>query len=341
MECDLGHLLFQVLKAYFCRFQISRIALIATLRRWAGLGLGLLFGCSPSPTQEGPAETVSIRVVATTSLAADLARSVLPEVFVVEGLMGPGTDPHLYKSTQGDLKALREADALVHTGLQLEGKLGQIFEKQRSEKPVSRLSDGIPVSALIKSSGFADGYDPHFWMDPQRWADAAAQLSQDFQKAYPEHAQSIEARFQRYRAELEALDREVETAVAGLPDSARWLVTTHDAFNYFGKRYGIQVRSLQGFSTAADFGVKDVRDLVDFVIAQNIAAVFVENIVSSRSLDAVVEGCRSKGFILNLGSSLYTDALGPTGAEADTYLKMIRVNTRSIVHALQSPSIES
>lgn len=298
-------------------------------------------GCAPSADPKDIDRSGKIHVLATTSLAADLAQAVLPDVFQVEGLMGPGTDPHLYKSTQGDLTALRRADALVHTGLQLEGKLGQIFEKQRSDKPVCRLSDGLDSTSLIKSSGFADGYDPHFWMDPRLWMSAAVQLSADFQKAYPQHAQDIEAAFQRYKAELDVLDGEVEQAVAQLPDSARWIVTTHDAFNYFGRRYGMQVRSLQGFSTAADFGVKDVRDLVDFVIAHKIAAVFVENIVSSRSLDAVVEGCKSKGFMLNLGPSLYTDALGPTGGEADTYLKMIRVNTRSIVQSLQSPPLES
>ena len=299
--------------------------------------MGMVMGCSQAPKSESE----GIKVLATTGLAADLARNVLPAAFEVEGLMGPGTDPHLYKSTEGDIRAMRAADALVYTGLQLEGKLGEVFETQRSDKAVVKLSAGLSASSLIKSNGFADGYDPHFWMNPLLWSQAAGELAEVFSKAYPEHAAEIDQKWKRYQQRLDSLDRSIRDQAASVPAHRRVIVTTHDALNYYAAHYGFEVRSLQGFSTAADFGVRDISELVDFVIERKIPAVFVENIVSSRSLDAVIQACESRGYALVLGGSFYTDALGPKGSEAENYIEMISLNTSVLVKALSEDPLAS
>ncbi len=279
-----------------------------------------------------------IQVLATTGLAADLARNVLPSEFHVAGLMGPGTDPHLYKSTEGDIRAMRSADALVYTGLRLEGKLGEVFGGQNKQKTVVELSAGLDSLALINSQGFADGFDPHFWMDPVLWAQSAKELARVFSEDYPAHSEQIALKLKHYLGRLDSLDRAVALQIAVLPANRRVIVTTHDALNYYAAHYDLEVRSLQGFSTAADFGVRDITELVNFIIERKIPAVFVENIVSSRSLDAVIQGCESQGYPVKLGGSFYTDALGPAGSEAENYIEMIALNTAVLVKALETQS---
>ena len=295
----------------------------------------LLASCAPKNSNEQLEEqTASPTVIATTSLVADLVAQISPKGIQVKGLMGPGTDPHLYKPTFSDYEAIEASNYLVLSGMHLEGKMAEVMMGLQSQKNVYELSSSFDEADKIKSNDFADGHDPHFWMDVQLWKKAAEHCSLELKKWFPEHADSIGWYTQNYLEELQQLHEDIEEWTAGIPVERRVIITSHDALNYYARAFQYEVRSLQGFSTAAEFGLKDVRDLVDFIIAEEIPAVFVENIVSDQALNAVVEGCKERGWQVRIGGSLFTDALGEKGSGADTYVGMLRHNAQTMKAAL-------
>lgn len=295
----------------------------------------LLASCAPKNSNEQSEEQTALpTVIATTSLVADLVSQISPKSIRVKGLMGAGTDPHLYKPTFSDYEAIEYSSYLVLSGMHLEGKMAEVMMGLQSQKNVYELSSSFDEADKIKSNDFADGHDPHFWMDVQLWKKAAEHCSLELKKWFPEHADSIAWYTQNYLKELQQLHEDIEEWTAGIPEEKRVIITSHDALNYYARAYRYEVRSLQGFSTAAEFGLKDVKDLVDFIIAEEIPAVFVENIVSDQALNAVVEGCKEKGWQVKIGGSLYTDALGEKGSGADTYIGMLRHNAQTMKAAL-------
>lgn len=300
------------------------------------LFIGLLFtSCAPKNSGEQTTEpSAAPTIIATTSLVADLVSHISPKGIQVKGLMGAGTDPHLYKPTFSDYEAIESSNYLILSGLHLEGKMAEVMMGLQSSKNVYELSSPFQVDDKIKSNDFADGYDPHYWMDVRLWKKAAKHCSLELKKWFPEQADSIEWYTQNYLDELQQLHSAIEDWTAGIPEEKRVIITSHDALNYYARAYRYEVRSLQGFSTAAEFGLKDVKDLVDYIIEEEIPAVFVENIVSDQALNAVVEGCKERGWQVKIGGSLYTDALGEKGSGADTYIGMLRHNAQTMKAAL-------
>ena len=282
----------------------------------------------------------SQEIIATTSIVADMLQNLCPPEIEVKGLMGPGTDPHLYKPTFSDYEAIRAADHLVLSGLHLEGKMADVMLGMKGEKHVLELAEPFIEADKIKNNDFADGHDPHYWMDIGLWKKAAAACGKTLESWFPDHQEAISSNTRAYIKELEQLEEEVKQATANIPEEQRLIITSHDALNYYARAYGYRVRSLQGFSTAAEFGLKDVSDLVDFIIAEKVPAVFVENIVSDQALNAVVQGCKEKNWRVVIGGSLYTDALGEEGSGADSYTGMIRHNTKTISTALSANTVE-
>lgn len=298
--------------------------------------LALAAGCRPSAEGRGRAEGAPLRIVATTGMVADAAAAVAGELGTVEALMGPGVDPHYYKASQGDVGRLRGADAVVHNGLHLEGRMQEVLEALGREKPVVALADGLPAERLrrVGSAGDAAVHDPHVWFDLDLWSEGIAHLAAELGRAWPEHADAFAANAAAYRAELAALDARLRAAAATVPPEHRVLVTSHDAFSYWGRAYGFEVLGLQGVSTVAEVGLRDLSDLVDTLCARRVPAVFVESSVSPRAIRSVVEGCRRRGRELAVGGELYSDAMGDAGTPEGTFPGMVTHNMRTVVSAL-------
>jgi manganese/zinc/iron transport system substrate-binding protein len=308
---------------------VTRVAAIVCLALVAG-------GCSKE--SEGPAQTSfsgrEVRVVATTSMVTDLVERVGGERVEVEGLMGPGVDPHLYKASEGDVIALADADAVFYNGLHLEAKVAEVFERMGDRVRTFAVTDGIPRAELEAPPAFAGNYDPHVWFDVGLWRQALAQVRDDLSALDHEHASTYRRNAARYDRELAALDRWVRAETARVPVEKRALVTAHDAFNYFGRAYGFDVRGLQGISTASEAGTADVRELAEFIAERGIPAIFVESSVSPRAIQAVREAVRARGFDVGIGDPLFSDAMGDPGTLEGTYPGMVRHNVRAIVSGL-------
>jgi manganese/zinc/iron transport system substrate-binding protein len=310
---------------------MRRLVLVAAATLLAG-------ACAPASTDSRPLAERPVRIVATTSLVADLARQIGGDRVEVHGLMGPGVDPHLYRARESDVQRMVGADLILYNGLHLEGKMGDVLEQMRGRGvAVAAVAEAIPDSLLLSADGGNGVADPHVWMDVARWAHAARAAADALAALDPTHADAYRARAAAYRARLDTLDAEVRDRIASLPPARRVLVTAHDAFTYFGDAYGVDVRGLQGISTAAEAGTADVRALADFVAERGVPALFVESSVPPRSIEAVLAAIQARGAEVRLGGSLYSDALGDAASGADTYEGMIRHNVTTIVDALGGP----
>ena len=301
----------------------------------AVLGLALLGGCGRAETAGGGLED-GIQAVATTSIVADAVREVGGARVEVISLMGPGVDPHLYRASEGDVARMTGADIVFYNGFHLEGRMAELFGEmaQRGVRTVA-IAEAIEESALMRPPEFEGAYDPHVWMDVSLWQLAVRRAASALAELDPANAAEYQANAQAYLERLEALDGYVRQRVAEVPADMRVLVTAHDAFNYFGRSYGFEVRGLQGISTVAEPGTADVQDLARYVSERRIPALFVETSVSPRSIEAVQAAVRARGFEVTVGGNLYSDALGGEGSGADTYESMIRHNVDTIVDALR------
>lgn len=292
----------------------------------------LLIACNSTQTNTG---NRPLQLVATTGMLADALKNIAGDKAEVLAMMGPGVDPHLYKATQGDLEKLRKADMVFYNGLHLEGKMGEVLEKLGRTKPVIAVGERLPETGLRKAAGFVGAYDPHIWFDVELWAAAVQQISNVLQEQDPTNKDFYESNTKTYLEKLTQLNQQLLARVASIPQPQRVLVTAHDAFGYFGRRYNIEVRGLQGISTTAEFGLRDVEDLVRFISERKIKAIFVESSVSPKSIEAVVEGCKARGHVVRIGGTLYSDAMGAPGTDAGTYIGMVTANVNTIVEALK------
>lgn len=300
-----------------------------------GMALLLLTGCcSPSSNQE-ETEPGRLRIVTTTGILKDAVEHIVGDRAEVVSLMGPGVDPHLYKATQGDVRKLSRADVIVYNGLHLEGKMGEVLKKLSRYKTVIAAAEGIPETRLRKLPALQESYDPHIWFDVELWKEAVLFLSRQIQERDPKNQDFYQTQAAAYAHELDSLDAWVKQEIASIPEQQRILITAHDAFGYFGDAYGMQVRGLQGISTVSDYGLRDVSSLVSYIVEHRIKALFVETSVSQRSIEAVLEGSRSRGHPVQLGGTLYSDALGAEHTPAGTYTGMVKANVQTIVNALR------
>jgi manganese/zinc/iron transport system substrate-binding protein len=294
----------------------------------------LLSACSGQDVQLDSKGQRQLRVVATTGMVADLVRAVGGERVDVKFLMGPGVDPHLYKASEGDLRALEKADIIFYNGLHLEAGLARVLERMSSYRTTVAIGDSIERAALLSPPEFQGSYDPHVWFDVALWKSTIGMVTQTLSEFDPGSAPLYQQNAQRYTIELEALDTYVREQVAHVPPEKRVLITAHDAFNYFGKAYGFEVRGLQGISTASEAGTGDVQALTAFIVERQIPAIFVESSVPQRTIEAVQAAVRAQGFEVEIGGQLFSDALGSPDTSAGTYTGMVRTNVDTIVQAL-------
>lgn len=275
-------------------------------------------------------------VVTTTSMITDLVKNIAGDEVNIQGLMGSGVDPHLYKASEGDVSKLANADLIFYNGLHLEGKLVEVFEKMHSQKTKTiAVSDVLDKNTLIGSDYFASNYDPHIWFNISYWEQVTAFVVSKLSEAIPEQKSTFEANGKDYLKQLNTLKTKIESTIATLPKENRILVTAHDAFNYFGKAFEFEVVGLQGLSTATEAGVQDVQKLAAFIIEKNVKAIFVESSVPKRTIEALQAAVKSKDHEVTIGGTLYSDALGDAGTIEGTYIGMFEYNVNTIVNALK------
>ena len=296
------------------------------------LVLSMMLSCN---TDKKDANTSNkFTIVTTTGMIADAVKNIVADKVEVISLMGPGVDPHLYKVTQSDIKKLLNADIIFYNGLHLEGKMEDVLEKMTALKPVIPIYKGLEKEQLRATSEFQGNYDPHLWFSVKLWADVVRFIGHTLVQTDSTNAAFYKDNTEKYILELGDLHSWTISQVNTIPETQRVLITAHDAFGYFGREYGMKVRGLQGLSTAAEFGLKDVTTLVEFISVNKIKAVFVESSVSDRSINAVLEGCEAKGHHVVIGGTLYSDAMGPEEKPEGTYLGMVKHNVTTIVNAL-------
>ena len=290
--------------------------------------------CAP-PSGDGSSNpNDGLRIVATTGMIADTAARLVGDLGTVEGLMGPGVDPHLYKAGESDVRTLTEADLVLYNGLYLEGKMGDILVKMARNRPVVAVSETVPESALREPPELEGHYDPHLWFDVSLWIQTLDAMTEALIEIAPEHEATFRANADTTRQELEALDAWAQARIEELPPERRILITAHDAFGYFGDRYGMEVVGIQGISTLAEAGLQDVERVVDLVVERRVPALFVESSVPKRTIEAVQAACAARGHEVQIGGELFSDAMGAPGTPEGTYEGMVRHNVDTIVDGL-------
>jgi len=276
-----------------------------------------------------------IKAVATVAMISDIVREVGGERVTVTGLMAAGVDPHTYKASESDVRTLSDAQIIFYNGLGLEGRMGDLFVRMSRTRPTVPVTEDIDKALLTEPPQFEGHYDPHVWMDVTLWIHAVRRVQRGLAELDPKHADEYKLRADAYIKKLEELDAYVTARIAEIPESRRVLVTAHDAFGYFGRRYKIRVEAIQGVSTADEATPNDVSRVADQVMSRGVKAIFVESSVNPKNIEAVQAACRAKGHDIKTGGELYSDAMGTEGTPEGTYLGMIRHNADTIVKALK------
>ena len=249
--------------------------------------------------------------------------------------MGPGIDPHLFVASEGDVNLLQQADVIFYNGLFLEAQMADVLRQIGERKPSVAAAEGIDPALLLPWANYSDEYDPHVWFDVTLWQRAVETVRDTLVEVDAANADVYRANADAYLRELDELHAYVQQRAAELPEDRRVLVTAHDAFHYFGRAYGFEVRGLQGISTAAEAGTADVRALADFIAERQIPAVFIETSVPVRNIEALQAAVADRGGAVEIGGQLYSDALGAADSDGATYVGMVRHNIDTIVDALQ------
>ncbi|WP_275286052.1 metal ABC transporter solute-binding protein, Zn/Mn family [Halomonas elongata] len=300
--------------------------------RLMATGLSMALACIAVPAMAQ--QPAPLKAVATTGMVGDVVGRVGGECAEVTTLMGPGVDPHLYQASARDVSTFQQAEMIFYSGYSLEGQLGDVLERFAEIKPTIAVApSSIDTGSLITVQDVY-GIDPHLWMDVSLWSQIVPTIADSLSEARPACEAQIRDNASRYVAQLEALHRWVEESIASIPEQQRILVTAHDAFNYFGRAYDIEVAGIQGISTSTETGVADIREMAQVVVDREVPSVFVESTINPRTVQAVIEAAREKGQEVSVGGQLYSDAMGETGTADGTYIGMLYRNTRHIVEAL-------
>ena len=297
----------------------------------------LLMGCSRSESSSVEAATATkIHVTATTTMVADLVKQVGGDRVEVHPLMGPGVDPHLYKASASDVTKLQHADAIFYSGILLEGKMQDVFTKMaRSKKYVYAVTESLPEDRLLDAPNTPGHHDPHVWFDVPLWTTCIDAVVHGLSQASEGGSDYFKKRGEETKAKLAELHQWAQKRIAELPKEKRILVTSHDAFNYFGRAYEFKVVGLQGISTVEEANLAAMVKLVEFVKQNQVKAVFVESSVPPQAMNRIKQDAGVK-----IGGELFSDAMGAAGHiensyDLGTYEGMIKHNVNTIVEALR------
>jgi manganese/zinc/iron transport system substrate-binding protein len=287
-----------------------------------------------APARADGERTYPYKIVCTTGMVADIVRNVAGDKGEVHNIIGDGVDPHLYQATRGDIGLLLGADIIFYNGLMLEGKMGDALVRVARSRPVFAVTELIDESLLLEPPEFDGHYDPHVWMDVSLWREGAELVARTLGEFDSSNAGYYRSNYELYARQLDELDAYAKKALGSIPERSRVLITAHDAFNYLGRRYGIEVRGIQGISTESEAGIDDINQLVNLIVERDIRAVFVETSVSDKNVRSLMEGARARGHRLDMGGQLFSDAMGRPGTYEGTYIGMIDHNVTVITRAL-------
>ncbi len=307
---------------------------LSTLTLWIVCCLGCGEAPTKTPQASAPSPRIPIRAVATVGMVADLVRQVGGDRVEVTQIMGSGVDPHLYKATRDDVQTIMQGDMVFYAGLMLEGKMADTLIKVARNKPVIAVTEQLDASRLLEPDEFQGHYDPHIWMDVTAWSECVAVVARSLAEFDPAHAPEYQERATHYQKQLVALHEYGRASIATIPAESRLLITSHDAFNYFGRAYGLEVRGIQGISTESEAGLQGINELVELIVRQHVRAVFVESSVPRKNIEALVEGARARDHFVTIGGELFSDAMGEAGTYEGTYIGMLDHNMTLVTRAL-------
>lgn len=315
------------------------------MHRWAIPLIAIIVffaGCNSNSPQNGSASKDNgafsgeypIKAVVTVGMVADIVRNVGGEHVAVQQIMGVGVDPHLYKPTRDDVAKIMNGDIVFYSGLMLEGKMADTLVKVGRQRPVFAVTELIEKEKLLEPEDYAGHYDPHVWMDVQAWTSCVDSVAQALTEFDPGNAESYASNAKAYKSQLTKLHEYGKKSLSTIPESSRVLITSHDAFNYFGRAYGLEVMGVQGISTESEAGLQRVNEIVDLIVSRKVKAVFVESSVPRKNIEAIVEGVKSRGEKLAIGGELFSDAMGESGTYEGTYIGMLDHNITLVTRAL-------
>lgn len=309
---------------------MKKILLVAT-----AFILFILAGCQSDSAEKAKNDS-TIQITTTTTMITDLVEQIGGEHVTVEGLMGPGIDPHGYQASASDVTNMMEADVVVSNGLHLEAKLGEVFEGlEQQGKDVFVLEEGLSEEHFLASDDGSSAYDPHIWFSVSNWKMAADHIAEQLSEIDRDNASDYQKNNENYQKELDELALYITERITEIPEESRYLVTAHDAFHYFGEEFGFEVVGLQGLNTQSEAGTRDVSELAQLVADKQIKAIFVESSVPTRTIESLQEAVQQKGWDVSIGGELFSDALGDESQQAETYVKMYKSNIDTIVDALK------
>ena len=290
---------------------------------------------TPRAEETGAGLDYPFRIAATTGMVADIVRQVAGDRGEVTSIIGEGVDPHLYVPTRSDVAALVEADIVFYSGLLLEGKMTDtLIRVARSGRPVHAVTELVDESLLLQPEEFAGHFDPHLWMDVSGWMQAVNAVTEALVAFDPAGTSGYRERGDGYTATLTELHDYARRVLGSIPEQQRILVTAHDAFNYFGRAYGLEVAGIQGISTESEAGLDRINRLVDLLVTRQVGAVFVETTIADRNVRALIEGAAARGHEVVVGGELYSDAMGLPGTYEGTYVGMLDHNVTTVARAL-------
>ncbi|MCA9134206.1 MAG: zinc ABC transporter substrate-binding protein [Planctomycetales bacterium] len=299
-------------------------------------------GCGPAARSEPGSRAVQqtfrgdypLKVIATVGMVADIARAVGGSHVQVTQIMGAGVDPHLYKATRDDVQLLMKGDVVFYCGLMLEGKMSDVLVKLARGRPVVAVTSEMDEANLLQPEGSGGHADPHVWMDVAAWSTCVGTVAQTLADFDPPHATDYQANAQAYQQQLAELHEYGRQSLSSIPRERRVLITSHDAFNYFGRAYDLEVQGVQGLSTESEAGLQRINELVALISDRGIRSVFVESSVSRKNIEALVEGVAQRGHVVEIGGELYSDAMGRQGTYEGSYIGMLDHNITLVTRAL-------
>ncbi len=315
----------------FARLAVGLACCICLLAPWSGCK-----SAKPTELYTHYVGTYPIKATVTVGMVADIVRAIGGKHVEVTQLVGAGIDPHLHKPSRDDVLAIRSADIVLYNGFMLEGKMGDLLGRTATSRRTHAAAEYLPAAELDEShsEGMHGEPDPHVWMNVALWRLVAKGISAELVAYDPTHADDYHAAHQRLDQELEALHQYGIRVMQGVPPEQRLLVTSHDAFRYFGRAYGIEVQAIQGMSTESEAGLSRINELVDLLVTRKVNSVFVESSVPEDSVQALLRGAESRGHTVQIAGKLYSDAMGNAGTYEGTYIGMMDHNLSTIARAL-------
>lgn len=268
----------------------------------------------------------NLKIVTSASMFKDMAENLAPDNFDIEAIVPIGGDPHKYNARPSDARMVQQADLILVNGLTFEGWIKEVIENSGTKAKTVTITEGItPISSLQ----YDNSSDPHAWMDAAHGLVYIENIKNTFLELAPDMADEINKNYEAYAQKLRSLDDKIKSEIQKIPENQRVLITSHDAFQYYGQRYGLQLEAIMGISTEAEAQTSDIIRVSKVIKENNIPAVFIESTINPKMLKQIAQDNKVK-----IGGQLYADSLGDEDSEAPTYEDMLWHNTTTIVEAL-------